>query len=197
MYIITSINAKGGCGKSTIAMNLASGLAMLGYDTLLIDMDPQAQVTQWLGAGDGLRVGGTLASAFAGAESFEAVIQPTGHPKLSFVAASEGLEDMGRQITDNEGYVVLDHTVNAVDWADFGHDLPRSAMEVEAEAVALICCSALGLPGEEFSRGYIQQWISGNTIPPESVHRIFRAADRILRSGRPPDQSGESETPTA
>ncbi|MDZ4779646.1 MAG: ParA family protein [Planctomycetia bacterium] len=107
MYIITSINAKGGCGKSTIAMNLASGLALLGYDTLLIDMDPQAQVTQWLGAGDGLRLGGTLASAFGGAESFDKVIQPTRYPNLSFVAASEGLEDVGRQITDNEGYATM------------------------------------------------------------------------------------------
>lgn len=42
MHIITVINAKGGCGKSTIAMNLSAGLAGLGYRTLLIDMDPQA-----------------------------------------------------------------------------------------------------------------------------------------------------------
>jgi chromosome partitioning protein len=49
MNIVTVINAKGGCGKSTIAMSLASGLAIRGLPTLLIDMDPQAQVTQWLG----------------------------------------------------------------------------------------------------------------------------------------------------
>jgi cellulose biosynthesis protein BcsQ len=30
-------------------MSLASGLAIRGLPTLLIDMDPQAQVTQWLG----------------------------------------------------------------------------------------------------------------------------------------------------
>lgn len=94
-------------------------------------------------------------------------------------------------------HVVLDHTVNAVDWADFGHELPRSSMEVEAEAVALICCSALGLPGEEFSRGYIQQWLTGNTIPADSVHRIFTAADRILRGGRPQQQPVESDATSA
>jgi cellulose biosynthesis protein BcsQ len=54
MNIVTVINAKGGCGKSTIAMSLASGLSNRGLPTLLIDMDPQAQVTQWLGAGDGI-----------------------------------------------------------------------------------------------------------------------------------------------
>ena len=39
MKIITVINAKGGCGKSTIAMNLAAGLAMLGRRVLMLDMD--------------------------------------------------------------------------------------------------------------------------------------------------------------
>ena len=89
-------------------------------------------------------------------------------------------------------HVVLDHTVNAVNWADFDEELPRSTMEVEAESVALICCSALGLPGAEFSRGYIQRWINGNTIAPDSVHRIFRGADRILRSGRPAETLAEA-----
>lgn len=94
-------------------------------------------------------------------------------------------------------HVELQHTVNAVDWADFGERQPRSVMEVEAESVALICCAALGLPGEEFSRGYIQQWLNGNTIPPESVHRIFGAADRILRAGRAPEQQGDQLMPDA
>src|SRR4051812_6184942 len=71
MHIITVINAKGGCGKSTIAMNLSAGLAHLGYHTLLIDMDPQAQVTQWLGLGDGLTAEGTLVMVMAGQQTLE------------------------------------------------------------------------------------------------------------------------------
>jgi len=35
---------------------------------------------------------------------------------------------------------------------------PRDIREMEAEAVALLCCESLGLPGAEFSRGYIQSW---------------------------------------
>ena len=107
MNIITVINAKGGCGKSTIAMSLASGLAVKGYRTLLIDMDPQAQVTQWLGAGDGLSSPGTLVAAMEGRQTLDSVVQPTKYPNLSFVPSSQGLEDLGRQITDVEGYQTI------------------------------------------------------------------------------------------
>ncbi len=104
MRTINSINAKGGCGKSTIAMNLAAGLALRGFRTLLIDMDPQAQVTQWLGAGDGLTHEGTLTAAFVGNTTLREIVQPTPIANLSFVASSEGLEELGRQMTDVEGY---------------------------------------------------------------------------------------------
>lgn len=66
---------------------------------------------------------------------------------------------------------------------------PRDIREVEAEAVALLCCESLGLPGAEFSRGYIQAYLragtQGQTISDRSAQRIFHAADQILRAGRP------------
>ncbi len=104
MNIITVINAKGGCGKSTIAMNLASGLARYGHRVLLMDLDPQAQVTQWLAAGDGLTSEGTLVSALTRQQSLSEVIQPTGFENLSFVASADGLEDLGREISQTDGY---------------------------------------------------------------------------------------------
>ena len=61
---------------------------------------------------------------------------------------------------------------------------PRNLREVEAEAVAMLLCESLELPGAEFSRGYIQSWLRGDVIPEKSAQKIFRAADRILRAGQ-------------
>ena len=107
MKTITVINAKGGCGKSTIAMSLAAGLSIQGKRVLLMDLDPQAQITQWLTAGDGIQAEGTLVSALTGHQSLTDIIQSTGYANISFVASAAGLEDLGREISHTEGYPAL------------------------------------------------------------------------------------------
>jgi antirestriction protein ArdC len=65
----------------------------------------------------------------------------------------------------------------------------RDVREVEAEAVALLCCESLGLDGADYSRGYIQSWSHGQPITERSAQRIFHAADQILRAGHRTDET--------
>lgn len=49
MQRILVLNSKGGCGKTTLATNLASLYASQGFNTALMDYDPQGSSMRWLG----------------------------------------------------------------------------------------------------------------------------------------------------
>ena len=48
--VVAIINQKGGTGKTTTTINLGACLAYRGYQTLLVDLDPQAHTTIGIGA---------------------------------------------------------------------------------------------------------------------------------------------------
>jgi hypothetical protein len=79
-------------------------------------------------------------------------------------------------------HIELGHTAE-LEFND-AEQTPRNLREVEAESVALLCLDALDLPGSEYCRGYIQNWLRSDTIPEASAQKIYGSADRILRAGR-------------
>jgi len=50
MRVLTLVNQKGGCGKTTAAINLGGALAARDQRVLLVDLDPQAHATLGLGS---------------------------------------------------------------------------------------------------------------------------------------------------
>lgn len=67
-----------------------------------------------------------------------------------------------------------------------GSSLAKDIKEVEAEAVAYLCCATLGLDGLVESRGYIQLWMGDAERSKEFASRagrVFSAANKILKAG--------------
>ena len=110
-----------------------------------------------------------------------------GYAKQRTIAVSPVAELPHKTRFHEIAHVVLGHTAEG----ELNDDdrTPRSIREVEAEAVAMLCLEALELPGAAFCRGYIQHWNqTGEAIPERSAQKILKAADQILRAGRPAEE---------
>jgi chromosome partitioning protein len=91
MKTLAISNAKGGTGKTTLAVHLAAGLAAQGKRTLLVDIDPQANATQWLlGTAHPINSGTAeaLIARRIGPEHLQAV---PGRERLSILPAAKAL----------------------------------------------------------------------------------------------------------
>jgi len=105
-----------------------------------------------------------------------------GYAEVRSVAINSVAQLPWKTLFHELGHVLLGHTAQSA--TSDGERLPKNLREAEAEAVALISCDSLGLPGAEFCRGYIQEWLgTGNPIPEPSARRIFRAADQVITAG--------------
>ncbi|WP_425073625.1 plasmid partitioning protein RepA [Sagittula sp. S175] len=89
LQVISVINFKGGSGKTTTAAHLAQKLALDGYRTLVIDLDPQASLSALHGYQPefDLLDGGTLYDAirYEDPVALKDVIQKTYFPNLDIV----------------------------------------------------------------------------------------------------------------
>ena len=88
--VLAVVNQKGGVGKTTTAINLASALALEGLPTLLIDCDPQANSSGGLGIPRDDDRKSTY-DVIIGACSLTEAILPTDIAELSIVPSSKNL----------------------------------------------------------------------------------------------------------
>jgi chromosome partitioning protein len=82
-------NQKGGVGKTTTAVNLAACVAEAGYDSLLIDVDPQCNAT--VGLGLSKDTSPTVYDVLTGSTPVEDAITATAIENLSIVPAGPDL----------------------------------------------------------------------------------------------------------
>jgi chromosome partitioning protein len=94
--IISVFNQKGGCGKSTTCCNLGAYLSRHGRKVLLVDIDPQANLTVSVGIDDetlNKTIYDLLRSPELKKERILEVIQETSYERLSIIPSDITLSD--------------------------------------------------------------------------------------------------------
>lgn len=103
MRTIAVMNQKGGSAKTTTAVNLAAALAVLGKKVLVVDLDPQANATTWLGVADGKGV----FDVFTGEKKLLEIVRPSSAAGVDAVPGSAWLAGAERTLAGEVGSEVV------------------------------------------------------------------------------------------
>lgn len=127
--IIVFVNQKGGVGKTTSAINIGAALAMLDKKTLLIDFDPQGNMTSGVGGSSG---GKGVYQVISGLRELKDVIIPTRVRNLFLAPSSIDLSGATIELVEKENR--NDFLKNAV-----------ATVEADYDFILIDCPPSLGI----------------------------------------------------
>jgi chromosome partitioning protein len=96
---IVFVNQKGGVGKTTSAINIGAALAARGRKTLLVDFDPQGNLSSGVGGPSGVK---GMYQVISGEYEMEEVILATKIPNLHLAPSSIDLSGATVELVDKE-----------------------------------------------------------------------------------------------
>jgi chromosome partitioning protein len=101
MKTISIVNQKGGVSKTSTAVNLSSGLAEMGYRTLIIDMDPQGNASTSLGADNFNNA--TIYNVLHGGTEIQTAVLETGIVNLYMISSNILTAKLEREMSKISG----------------------------------------------------------------------------------------------
>ena len=102
--VVAFASQKGGSGKTSACVNLAAALGEKGRRVLVVDLDPQASASAWLGVKDG---GRGLFDVLSGNGNLLDIVENTTAPGVELVPASSWLVGLEKELAGVSGVDII------------------------------------------------------------------------------------------
>jgi len=191
-YIIAMSNEKGGVAKTTSTLSLGAALAELNYRVLLIDLDPQANLSLALGLETG-EAAVTSANILIESASLQTAIQKTDIPNLELIPSSFRIENAEQFLPMRTHYLSTLRDALEVDTLPYDYillDCPPALGAITLNALS--CANLLIIPTQaEYFSAYALRNMMGTIrrirqeVNPQLAYRILvTLLDRRNRTHR-------------